>query len=228
MQLRDLTDAFFWIRKLIYRVDRLEGGSMLESSSVTEGRLRFIGGLLRVDSGGHVEIVGTLQIDGQTTITGAFEVTGDFTVTGPWNLKGAGIIEGDVTITGKVTQVGDMDVDGVFTLNGDGWSITGDGEISGKVLLTGSLEVEEGGYIQVGPTRISGSVEGFISSLISIVMKTPLLDVKGALGVSQAAVFQGAVSMSGLIPISINDAPSGAYLRSIFLDQTNRLRLVVP
>lgn len=228
MQLRDLSDAFYWIRKLAYKVDRLYNGTQLENSSITEGRMRFIGGLLRVDSGGRVEIVGTLQVDGQTTVTGEFEVTGDFTVTGPWNLKGAGIIEGDVTITGKVTQVGDMDVDGVFTLNGDGWSITGDGEISGKVNLTGSLEVAEGGYIQVGPTRISGSVEGFISSLISIVMKTPLLDVKGALGVSQAAVFEGSVSMSGLVPIQLAQAPSGAYLGSIFRDASNRLRVVVP
>lgn len=199
----------------------------LERSSVDDGMMRFINSTLRVESGGRVEIIGTLQVDGQTTVTGSFEMAGDFTVTGPWNLKGAGVIEGDVTITGKVTQVGDMDVDGVFTLNGDGWSITGDGEISGKVNLTGSLEVAEGGYIQVGPTRISGSAEGFISSMLAIVMKAPIINITGALGVSQGAVFEGSVSMPGLIPIALADAPAGAFVGVVYRDGANRLRVVV-
>ncbi|MEZ3156851.1 hypothetical protein AB1K56_07950 [Microbacterium sp. BWR-S6Y] len=221
------------LREMQDRIRRLENGIPLQNASVTRGRLRFIGGLLRVDAGGRVEIVGALQVDGETTVTGTFTVTGDFTVegnltvTGPWNLEGAGTITGDVTVTGKVTQVGDMDIDGVLTVNGSGWSITGDGEISGKVSLTGSLEVAEGGYIQVGPTRISGATDGFISSLISIVVRTPLLNVDGALGVSQGAVFEGSVSMPGLVPIALADAPAGAFAGAIFRDATKRLRVVV-
>lgn len=188
--------------------------------------MRFIGGLLRVDSGGRVEIVGTLQVDGQTTVTGTFEVTGPFTVTGPWNLKGAGIIEGDVTITGKVTQVGDMDVDGVFTLNGDGWSITGDGEISGEVLLTGSLEVAEGGYIQVGPTRISGSSEGFISSLLAIIFKTPELRIDGSARVAQSLIVDGQINADNLTPILQSSVP-GSFPGAIVKDSSGNLREVV-
>lgn len=78
----------------------LQTQSPLENSSVTNGRLRFIGGTLRVDSGGRVEIVGTLDIDGTT------EVTGSFTVSGPWNMTGNGTITGDVTISGDFNVTG--------------------------------------------------------------------------------------------------------------------------
>lgn len=215
-------------------VTRQRRENPFESSSVRNGRVRFIGGVFRVDSGGRVEIVGVLQVDGTTTVTGTFTVTGPMTVTGPWDLEGPGVIKGDVEITGKVTQLGDMDIDGVLTVNGDGWSITGDGEISGdvklsgKVSLTGSLDVAEGGYIQVGPTRISGSAEGFISSLLTIIMKTPILQVTGALGVTQGAVFEGSVSMPGLVPITLASAPEGAFPGVIYRDASQRLRVVVP
>lgn len=147
--MRDLAALNRWIDDFERKQSRLYAAADLESSSVTNGRLRFIGGLLRVDSGGRVEIVGTLQIDGTTTVRGQFNVEG------PWNLTGGGTISGDVTITGKVTQVGDMDIDGVLTVNGDGWSITGNGEISGDVQLTGRLSV---GDMLIDPDDAGGSV----------------------------------------------------------------------
>jgi hypothetical protein len=102
--LRNLADVWGWIERLIRRIDRLESGANLENSSITNGRMRFIGGLLRIDSGGRVEIVGTLEIDGTTTVTGTF------TVEGPWSLDGNGSITGNVTVTGKIT-VGSMVID---------------------------------------------------------------------------------------------------------------------
>lgn len=133
MQLRDLTDAFFWIRKLIYRVDRLEGGAMLENSSITSGRMRFIGGLLRVDSGGRVEIVGTLQVDGESTITGQFNVVG------PFSLTGDGEITGQLTISGPVSITGDIDLTGIMTVTGD-IVVTGTGKIRiGDMVLDPSV-----------------------------------------------------------------------------------------
>ncbi|MGA1826996.1 peptidoglycan DD-metalloendopeptidase family protein [Microbacterium sp.] len=135
MLLRDLSDAFAALRRLAYRVDRLEGGAMLENSSITEGRMRFIGGLLRVDSGGRVEIVGTLQIDGTSTITG------QFTVEGPWSLTGDGEITGTVTISGPVT-------------------ISGDTAITGAVSVTGSITVDAGGTIVVGGMALDPSAAG--------------------------------------------------------------------
>lgn len=135
----DLSDAFAWIRGLIRRVDRLESGALLENASITSGRLRFIGGLLRVDSGGRVEIVGTLQVDGTSTVTGSF------TVEGPWELTGDGTITGAVNITGP------------FTLEGS-WTITGDGSITGATTVSGPLTVE-GDFDMTGNMRVTGDVE---------------------------------------------------------------------
>lgn len=227
-----LNDVTAWIKDIFYRLRKLESGSWLENSSITSGRMRFIGGTLRVDSGGLVDIVGTLQVDGTTNVTGTFgvsgptTVTGTFQVSGPWQLTGAGEITGDYTVTGKVTQVGDMDVNGVLKLNGDGWSITGDGEISGKVNLTGSFEVATGGYIQVGPVRISGAAEGFISSLLAIVFRTPQLRVDGSVRIDQALIVDGQINAANLIPISMDDVP-GSFPNALVVDNSGNLRVVV-
>lgn len=132
----DLSDPWVAIRELQAEVRRLRSGIPLENSSITNGRMRFIGGLLRVDSGGSVEIVGTLSIDGTTTVTGSF------TVTGPWGLEGDGTITGDVTISGNVTSTG------IFTQNGP-WNLNGVGTIAGNVTQTGDLTVSGGGKITV-------------------------------------------------------------------------------
>lgn len=125
-------------------VDRLQRTNPLEAASVTSGRVRFIGGLLRVDSGGSVEIVGTLAIDGTTTVTGSF------TVTGPWGLEGDGTITGDVTITGIV------DISGTVNLTGD-MNVIGGGRIK-----AGNIEInpsESGGSIKVAGHSIFVSGE---------------------------------------------------------------------
>ncbi|MCC4250725.1 hypothetical protein [Microbacterium testaceum] len=228
----DLTNYGAWIEDIKRQLRQLKTGAFLENASITNGRLRIIGGTLRVDSGGLVDIVGTLQVDGTTTVTGEFtvsgptEITGSFRVTGPWTLEGTGEITGDYTVTGKVTQVGDMDIDGVLTVNGDGWSITGDGEISGAVNLTGSFEVATGGYIQVGPVRISGAAEGFISSLLAIIFNTPELRVTGSARVEQSLVVEGQINAANLVPISQSLVP-GSFPGAIVKDSTGNLREVV-
>lgn len=114
-------------REVLDRLRILETTVMLQNAAVTEGRLRFIGGLLRVDSGGRVEIVGTLQIDGTTNVTGSFNMTGTVDM------------EGNVTITGPLT------VEGL-------WDLTGDGTIAGNVEVTGDMKTVDGGRIIVsGP-----------------------------------------------------------------------------
>jgi hypothetical protein len=218
----NLNDVTSWIKEIFYRLRKLESGAFLENSSISNGRMRFIGGLLRIDSGGRVEIVGTLQVDGTT------DVTGEFTVSGPWNLTGNGEITGDYTVTGKVTHVGDMDIDGVLTVNGDGWSITGDGEISGRVNLTGSFEVAVGGYIQVGPVRISGAAEGFISSLLAVVFNTPQLRVNGSARVEQSLVVNGQLNLANLVPIAKSLTPDGSPVGSLYIDASGDVYRVVP
>lgn len=229
---RDLSDAFGWLEKLERKVSRIYSGAMLENSSITNGRLRLIGGLLLVDSGGRVEIVGSLQIAGTTTVTGRFEMTGDFEVSGPWKFTGPGEItgdfdiSGDVTITGKVTQVGDMDVEGVFTLKGDGWSITGNGEITGDVSLKGTISVD-GGRIEVGDMVLSEANGGSLAAPVQIMVNTPLLDLVGGIHVPQGAVFEGSITASGLLPISYTAAGKTAdFVGSVFVDGQDRMRLI--
>lgn len=125
MSVDDRGDELAELRELKRRVDRLESGSMLENSSITRGRMRFIGGLLRVDSGGRVEIVGTLAVEGTSQFIGP------------------------VTISGKLDVTGDTTVTGEFTLDGP-WTINGDGDITGDVDVTGDFTVLGGGRIKVG------------------------------------------------------------------------------
>lgn len=127
---KDLNALWDWIPKLVRRIERIESGALLENSSITGGRMRFIGGLLRIDEGGRVEIVGTLQIDGSSTVTGTF------TVDGPWSLDGDGNITGDVTVTGDL-------------------NITGGGRIrAGQVVINPSAN---GGRIEIGGHTIYAS-----------------------------------------------------------------------
>lgn len=149
--LRDLSDAWGWLQRIIRRIDRLESGAPLENASITNGRLRIIGGTLRVDSGGSLIVVGTMSIDGTTTVTGSFKVTG------PWTLEGNGTITGNVTTTGELTQIGP------WHLNGDG-SISGDVDITGNLTLLAELIVSSVGRIKVGsmtldPTSNGGSMK---------------------------------------------------------------------
>lgn len=141
MNLQDLAnrvqDRF---EKLERTIRELATGSPLQSASVTKGRVRFIGGLLRIDSGGRVEIVGTLEIDGTTTVTGTF------TVTGPWSLDGDGTIAGDVTGTGELVWNGPWD------LNGPG-TIAGNADITGTLTLLKDLIVSSVGKIEVQGTN---------------------------------------------------------------------------
>ena len=139
--LRDLSDAWGWLQRIIRRIDRLESGAPLENASITNGRLRIIGGTLRVDSGGSVIIVGTLSIDGTSTVTGSFKVTG------PWRL------EGDGTITGNVVG------SGTLTWNGP-WNLNGAGKIAGNTDLTGDLNVTGGGKVKAGNVTIDPSSNG--------------------------------------------------------------------
>lgn len=138
---RDLNDIWGWIKRLVRRIERLESGAFLESSSITKGRMRFIGGTLRIDSGGKAEIVGTLQVDGSTIVTGTFRLEG------AWTFTGNGSISGNVNITGKLTQNGP-------------WEFVGAGQIKGNVDVTGTIRVLAGGKIQVGTIVIDPSISG--------------------------------------------------------------------
>ena len=88
----DQGDQYAEIRRLRKDVDRLMSGSMLENSSITRGRMRFIGGTLRVDSGGRVEIVGTLSVDGTSEFVGPMTITGDVDLEGTMTVTDGSIV----------------------------------------------------------------------------------------------------------------------------------------
>ena len=120
---RDINEVWGWIKDLIRRVSRLESGAKLENSSITGGRMRFIGGILRLDSGALLDLIGE------------------------WRLKGPGAITGDVYSEGKWIQVGDYD----FTGDGDLAGIvdlSGIFNLTGK-FTSGNVRIE-GGKIYVG------------------------------------------------------------------------------
>lgn len=127
--LRNLADAWDWIRRIIRRMDRIESGAMLENSSITNGRMRFIGGLLRLDSGARLEGVGTFQWSGPGSIAGNWEV-----------LQGGVIKVGGVLISpvgGGRIMIGEGPV-GIILDGGAGSMTTGNVRIEGGKIYVGT------------------------------------------------------------------------------------------
>lgn len=174
----------------------------LENSTIRSGRLRLIGGTLRVDSGGRVQIVGTLDIDGRTTTTGIFDVNG------PWDLAGDGTITGDVSVAGNVTATGVWTQIGAWHLNGDG-TITGDVDITGILTLMSELRVSSIGKIIVGSMVIDPANGGSVVFPGGAIVKA---GSSGGISVSQgdyAAVVTSAGASVGRVGRSISVTESG-------------------
>ena len=219
----DLSDAFAEIRRLKADVDRLKRARPLENSSVTNGRLRFIGGTLRVDSGGRVEIVGSLQIDGATVVNGTFKIEG------PWSLNGNGEIAGNVAVTGKLTQNGP-------------WEFIGAGKITGNVDVTGTIRVLAGGKIQVGNIVIDPSISGgaiVFANGAQVFTDASTIQVYKGNGVAQISDTEAKLQLGGVavriiggnlqllgLPTRSRANANNAVAGSIWSDGTNTYRIV--
>lgn len=125
-ELRDMKD----------RLRRLETAIPLQNSSVTQGRLRFIGGQLLIDSGGQFAVVGTASVDGSMTVSGTFLLTGS-----GWRIVGSGSIEGPTTVIGTLKVDGDSRFTGNLSLEGD-------------IALTGNMGIAAGGKFTAGNVTI--------------------------------------------------------------------------
>lgn len=157
--MRDLAAVDRWITNFERKQSRLHSAASLENASVTGGRVRFIGGTLRVDSGGRVEIVGALVVDGQTGITGPVRITGRLDVDGPWAINGDGSITGRMQVTGPWGLQGDGSITGRVDITGD-TTIAGTTQITGNTTLDADLDVRNG-RILIGPMLIDrGSIFG--------------------------------------------------------------------
>lgn len=140
---RDLSDLNGWMERWEYRLTRFFSGAFLENASVTNGMLRFIGGVLRLDSGALLDIVGKLR------------GVGDFLWSGKWKFdSGDGEIAGNVKLTGLLALLGDLDV-------------TADGKIT-----VGGIVIEPlgGGRIRVGEAIVIDSATNSIRVGSSIVI----------------------------------------------------------
>lgn len=124
----DLSDALKKLRELQDRVRQLETAIPLENASVTEGRVRFIGGTLRVDSGGRVEIVGTLDVQGTASVSGPLTISGQLDVTGPATISESLHVGGNTTIDGTLDIGAETTLDSSLTVV-EGGSVTVDGDL---------------------------------------------------------------------------------------------------
>ena len=128
---------------ILERLDALEKANPLENASVSHGRLRFIGGLLLIDSGGTLEIIGH------------FNGTGDFEWSGPWKFD-----SGNGEIAGNVKLTGDFDLTGKFTSGNvrieDGKIYVGTG--AGQIVIDGATGKITAGDMSMDPTVSGGAL----------------------------------------------------------------------
>jgi len=152
---RNLADLGGWITALVRRVERLESGAKLENSSITNGRMRFIGGLLRLDSGALLELVGQWRFSGNGAITGDVVAEGKWTQNGNWEFNGDGDLAGDVKLSG------DFDLTGKFTsenvrIEGGKIYVGAGGNL---IVIDGATGRINAGTMAIDPAANGGSVK---------------------------------------------------------------------
>lgn len=204
MILRDLTDVGGWIKRIIYRLDRIEAGAPLENASVTNGLFRFIGGVLKLDTGARLDGEGTMKWTGPVTLDGDVEITKTLQVAALTRLLAELIVDG-----GKITS-GNIRIE-------DGRIHVGDGIVIDSAT----------GEIRVNNMTISERQGGSIEAPFQIVLKSSIVEVQSGIHVEQGAVFDGQITAASLQPISIGSAPAGAFPGAIMRDASKRLRVVV-
>lgn len=132
----DLSDVWKELKALKAEVRAQRTATPFENASVTNGSVRFIGGTLRVEEDGRVEIVGTLSVEGQASVSGPLTISGELNVTGPARISGELDVTGPATISETLHVGGDTTIDGTL-------------DIGAETTLDSSLTVVEGGSVTV-------------------------------------------------------------------------------
>jgi hypothetical protein len=187
----DLTNYGAWIEDIKRQLRQLKTGAFLENASITNGRLRIIGGLLLVDSGGTLQVIGH------------FTGNGDFVWSGPWAFTGEGEITGNVALTGNLEvlddgtiKVGNIELrDGKVFVGSGASQIVIDGD-TGKI-LAGDVEIELD-QITVGggdsPATLKDGALGFETGG-KVEADTTNNGIRMAVGGNQVYVGTGAVAL---------------------------------
>ncbi|WP_291053739.1 hypothetical protein [Herbiconiux sp.] len=210
----DLTDVAGWIKRIVYRLDRIEGGWLLENASITRGRVRFIGGLLQGMAGAVFEWIGTFNLTGAFTAIGSSIFRGPVSITGE---TGTLDVEADASFGGDVAITKTLDVTAETTLR-ELVSLLSDMRVvgGGKIDLGGiTLEpsVVGGGAINFNPT---GSI---FAGLGSLGMISPDLTVMITLADGRATVAGDLRSAEGLQAMNLPNPPSDTSMFVALVDE---------
>lgn len=234
--LRDLSDAWGWLQRILRRLDRLESGSPLENSSVTNGRLRFIGGTLRLDTGALLELIGSALVSGTLRVIGRIDLEGlgILTVNGLIDLLGNMRVRGGGTINieaGGAIVVGNVRIEnGKITVGVGGNLITIDGA-TGRI-VAGSMTIDPAS--NGGSVKFAGGPEiyaaGAMLGLYSVGSGGWIeLDAAGARlfqGTRSVRVNSSGIQLAGL-PTRSSATSNNAPVGSIWSDTSGNLYRVV-
>lgn len=124
--------------RVLTRMDRLENGSPLRSTSVTDGRTRFVGNE-------------SVLVEGSGKVSGWWIVTGTLRVIGTFQMLGNMIVEGVMTLTGEINVAagGKITVGGMVIDPANGGSVTFPGGAVVRGGSGGGVEVRHGSYAAV-------------------------------------------------------------------------------
>lgn len=145
------------INRLVTRVDRTENAAPLKSTSVTDGRTRFVGNE-------------SLIVEGSAKVEGWLIVTGNQRVVGTIEVQGDGVFSGNVDITGDVTQTGTYTIPGALPIvieivNGQPQVSVGGGYVRG--FQDGVAMGQPGGGIVTATSAGAGIARGAYSVAIA-------------------------------------------------------------
>lgn len=200
------------IAKFFRRVDRTEVTAPLRSSSVHDGRTRFVGPL-------SILIEGSARADGTILVNGYLQGAGELDWTGLWNLIGDGKIFGVVEVL----------ADGKIIVGSGAAQIIIDGA-TGRI-LAGGMEIDptDGGSVTFpGGAVVTGFTGG------GVMMKdgdsTAVVSeglVRIALGATGVWIDGFGLRVTGMPTVAVDDAPDGAYIGAVISDPFGMLRRVV-
>lgn len=223
------------IKNLQHDVKRLLSGRPLENSSVRNGMLRFIGGVLRLDSGALLDLVGQWRFRGNGAITGDVVAEGKWTQNGDWEFNGDGDLAGDVTLSGIFTLIGKFLSGGIRIEGGKIYVGAGATQVvidgATAKITAGGMEIDPadggkvafpgGAMVKAGPSGgisvAAGSYQAVITSVGASVGKSGL-----NLSVTDGVGFQ----FVGLSTIT-QSASGGLPVNSMYVSPTNQPRRVV-
>jgi hypothetical protein len=158
---------------VVNRVRRTETTAPLGSTSVHNGRTRFVGdgsllveGLNALRVTGSALVSGLLSVVGNLIVSGYHGVTGNLNVSGPWNLSGTGGITGNVSSTGNWTQSGTINLTGggkiqsaTVSMDGNGLNAPNILNLNTPYVLVSTAMGVNGAFTANGATQLGGSVK---------------------------------------------------------------------